>query len=63
MLRRIFDVFFTPFVAVKPTTSTDLFGWQSIHFNNLFDAWRDDRRRYGIRVATHNLWWMVRKRW
>ena len=64
MFRKLYDVFFTPFVAVKPTTSdTELFGWRTIHFANLFEAWRDDRRRYGVRVAMHNLWWIIRKRW
>jgi len=41
-------------VYVKPVNSGGLFGWQALELT-IWQSFLDDRRRYGWRVALHNL--------
>jgi len=46
-------------VYVKPVTSSHDIGWVVLQLT-MWESFWDDLRRFGIRVALHNLWYMLR---
>ena len=64
MRARLRYVFLTPSVHVKPAMSNvgaDLFGWLTMNAT-IIEAFADDRRRYGLRIALFNFAHMVQAR-